>query len=122
MLSWHCPRHCCQQRCACHCCLLLHTIADFSMPQGSGGATLMHNTHVCRAAVLDRTRLAQSKMLLAMCRRAMIVAPKTLLDTWLKELKHCGLDFLTNEYQGTQERCVSPSFYICTCTVPTAYL
>lgn len=36
----------------------------------------------------------------------MVIAPKTLLAHWVKELGVCGVGRLTNEYFGTEnERC-----------------
>ena len=37
------------------------------------------------------------------CRRAVIVAPKTLLAQWEKELSRCGMGSLLSEYFGTSQ-------------------
>ena len=40
------------------------------------------------------------------CRRVLIVATKTLLTTWIKELEVCDLGHLTYEFKGSAgERC-----------------
>lgn len=41
------------------------------------------------------------------CRRAIVVAPKTLLAHWEKELRICGLASLTHHFYGSNqcERC-----------------
>ncbi len=43
------------------------------------------------------------KCLLSAYRRALVVAPKTLLAHWEKELGVCGLASLTHEYYGTSQ-------------------
>jgi hypothetical protein len=45
------------------------------------------------------------------CRRALVVAPKTLLAHWAAELAACGLGRLVAEYYGgsARERCAPPT-------------
>ena len=48
-------------------------------------------------------------------RRALVVAPKTLLAHWAAELRGCGLDRLVAEFYGgsVRDRCVSSSLQSC---------
>ena len=59
---------------------------------------------------------------LVCCRRAMVIAPKTLLAHWAKELGVCGVGRMTHEFFGTEsERCEYYSTvrgFLCVCTMP----